>query len=427
MAKCLIIGGGLAGLSSAVHLSKAGHKVSLIEASRKLGGRTYSFEDNSTKSVIDNGQHILMGAYSNTFQYLKIIGADSIPEYQTKLSANLRKRGGATYHLKSPHRVYPLNLLLALFNYKALKFKEKILAVKLLISLVFKSRNKLSDKDVTTWLRENGQTENLIKSLWEVIGVGALNTKLNEASAEMLHNLLSRIFLRGNRSTTIVLPKVPLSKLFVEPVIEYFKKNKVDYEVSEKLVSIVESENRIKKVITDKREITDFDNLILAIPSYSLKRVWPSKSSIIDKISQMEYSSIITIHLWFKEDIIKEKFVGLIGSPIHWLFRNEEHYSIVISAADEFIKMDSKKIYEMCIQELSDYFPEFNTDIITNYKIIKEKRATIKCSLENENLRKQFSQNFNNLFVAGDWINTGLPGTIEGAILSGKILTGQII
>jgi uncharacterized protein with NAD-binding domain and iron-sulfur cluster len=134
----------------------------------------------------------------------------------------------------------------------------------------------------------------------------------------------------------------------------------------------------------------------------------------------METSPIITIHLWLNKKIILEEFIGLLNSPIHWIFDNKTHYSIVISAAEKFIQLENEEIFKIVENELIKYFSNFSESDVKSYKVIKEKRATLKCSNINEKLRKTINTEISNLIFAGDWTNTNLPGTIEGSISSGK-------
>ena len=426
MKKCLIIGGGLAGLSSAVYLTQKGFNVELIEASPKLGGRTYSFFDKEKKTEIDNGQHILMGSYENTFEFLKIIGTESILDYQSKLKVEYYKKDRVKYILKSPHKFYPFNLIQALLNFKAVTFYDRIKALKVLVGLTKTNNDLYSERTVKEYLTEKDQSQNAISAIWELLTVSALNTNLNEASANIFLFILKKMFLEGNKSSTIVLPIAPLSKLFIEPVEEYFKINKIKYSCSEAVTSLTEENNKIKKVLTTKREISDFDSLILAIPHHAIGKINTKFSIVADEILNLETSSIITIHIWLKREILTSKFAGFLDSKIHWIFNNGTHVSVVISAADEFVLMKKSEIFDIVINELELFLNDFSKDSVKDYKVIKEKRATFKCTIENEKFRSKVSSNFENLTLAGDWTNTKLPGTIEGAIQSGKFAAEEL-
>ncbi len=427
MAKCVIIGGGLSGISSAVFLSKNNHNVQLIEASPKLGGRAYSFQDKTTKDIIDNGQHILVGAYKTSFELLKIIGTENLPYYQKKLNATYITKGGNRFSLKTPHTFYPLNLLQAILGFDLLSFNERIGIVKIISKLFFINEKTLASKTVLEWLRENNQSENSIKSFWELLTVSTLNTSIDEASSLMFAKVLKEIFLNGNKASTIVLPKYGLSELFCDPAEKYLKDREAEVSLSEKVLAIETDGRKVTKVKTDKREITDFDFVISAIPNYSLQKLMPELPFINSLNQNIELSPIITIHLWLSKNILDEKFYGLIDSKIHWVYKNRDHISVVISSAEEIVEFDSKEIYKICIEELKIYFPKFKNVEVKNYKVLKEKRATFKSTPKSDVVRSKIKSPYKNFLLAGDWTNTKLPATIEGAILSGKAAVEKIL
>ncbi len=427
MAKCFIIGGGLAGLSTAVHLAKSGYKVELIEASSKLGGRSHSYLDKHTRTEIDNGQHIMMGAYESTFKFLKIIDAIHIPEFQKKLKIHFIDKKQKRFSLNADKGFYPFNLLLALLKFEVWNFSEKIKAIRLIVSLPFVDTIKLKNITIFDWLKLKNQSGNSIKTLWEVIGVGALNTKLSEAPANIFVSLLKKMFFKGNKSATMVLTKVPLSRLFVEPTKNFFAKNNIQFSLSEKIEKVEIENNKIVKIISDKRTIEDFDKIIFAIPPNSIKKIKSKQIIIKNDLMDYEFSPIITIHFWTKQKLFEEKFIGLFNSEIHWIFNNNTHYSIVISAADSLLKVKSKELLSYIYNELKSFFPKFNSDEVFSYRIIKEKRATLKCNFQNEKKRRELATDISNLYFTGDWTNTKLPSTIEGAILSGERVAKEII
>lgn len=423
MANILVIGGGLSGLSSAIYLSRDGHQVKLIEASPKMGGRTYSFFDNITETEIDNGQHIMMGAYKTTFEFLKIIGSDNVPFHQKSLDVKLTNSNNKKLFLNASNGFYPFNLIKALLLFDGISKIEKL---KTFSFIAFGLWKKPKENDALTWLRINGQSENVIKSLWEIIGVGALNTQLSEASAETLRKLLRKIFLSGNKSSTIVLPRVPLSELFIEPVVNYFRKNSITFQTSEKVRKITVEDNKVVKVATNRANYSDFDFYVLAIPHYAVGRIVSNENLLGKELTNMENSPIITVHLWFKEFNQSFDFIGFIDMEYDWIFNNGSHISIVISAADKFIKETNVEILKIILDDLKKLSSGLNIDNLVHYTVLKEKRATFKCTPKNEVLRSQFNSKFKNLFFAGDWTNTNLPGTIEGAIQSGKFIAKKI-
>ena len=423
MKKCVVIGGGIAGLTSAVYLSKSGINVELIESSNKLGGRAYSFKDPATGSIIDNGQHILMGCYKETLKFLRLINAEDNLIYQDRLSIPFLNNNSEIFKLEATKLFYPLNLLMGLLNYNALRIEDKVTLIVFFIKLAFSNINKLKDITVERWLFKEKQSENLRKSFWEIICVGALNSSTKNASAELFASILKKMFLQGNESATLIIPKFGLSETYSKPAQKFLLNNEASISFSENVLELIIVDNSVKKIITSKREIEDFDYLISAIPLPALKKFYTdNKLAKID----FENSCIVTIHLWLKENPLSEKFYGLIDSPIHWIFNHGDHITLVISDANHLVNIDKNEIYKMCEDELNKY-ANITEGNISAYKIIKEKRATFIPSSDVLSKRPGVKTNVYNLFLAGDWTDTGLPATLEGAVQSGKIAAELVI
>ena len=418
MAKCLVIGGGFAGFSAAVYLTKNNHEVHLVEAAPKLGGRAYSFLNASQNEIIDNGQHIMMGCYRYTLDFLKEIGALDKLEIQKKLTVNFKGRGGKDYKLNATDAPYPINLLIAIMNYDALKMIEKVRVVKLVLKLLFASTRKMADKTVHEWLTDEKQSANAVKSLWEILAIGTLNTTIDNASASTFAKVLKEIFLKGNKASTIILPKSGLSEMYCVVAESYIKEHGGEITLSEKLTSMETEGDCITKVVTTKSTYDDFDFVISTIPPYAFEKI-EGPNQMLNMSDEFKYSPILNVHLWLSENPFTEKFYGLINSKVHWLFNHSSHISLTTSAADEIIEMQNEKIMEMVLNELTDYFPGFKKKMMKEFKIIKEKRATFVPTISAELNRREITSPYKNLILAGDWTNTGLPSTIESAVKSG--------
>lgn len=424
MKKVIIIGGGLAGLSAAVHLSKNNFKVTLFEASPKLGGRAYSFFDEKTQTEIDNGQHILMGCYTDTINFLKIIDAYKFLNIQKNLEINYLSRNKHHFRLKAPNLIYPLNLLFGLFFFKELNLKEKISLLKFFIKINFVDSEKLSGLTVLDWLKKEKQSDKTIRIFWEIISIGALNTSTEKASAKIFCDILKKIFWKDKISSQIFIPALPLSKTFCEPANDFIKSNYGEIKLSEKCIELVVDKNRIKKVITDKNVYEDFDFVISAIPYHALEKL--IENNFLNKQPELHYSSILNIHLWIKENFLDEDFYAFYDSELHWLFNKRTHWNIVISNADKFIKMGNEEIYDLVITELKNFL-SISDDDIFSYKIIKEKRATFIPDDAALKSRPDTLTKIENFLLAGDWVNTKLPATIESAVRSGRLAAEKMI
>ena len=152
MKKCVVIGGGFAGLTSAAYLSKAGIKVELLEASPKLGGRAYSFVESDSGSIIDNGQHIMMGCYKDTLKFFKTIKAEENLIYQKRMKVNFLKENFNLIPLEAHLFPYPLNLIIALINFKAISMTDRLRLLKFFLKLPFIPSATLTNLTVDEWL-----------------------------------------------------------------------------------------------------------------------------------------------------------------------------------------------------------------------------------------------------------------------------------
>jgi squalene-associated FAD-dependent desaturase len=418
MPEYIVIGGGFAGLSAAVHLSSKGKSVELLEASQKLGGRAYSFTDKLTNTVIDNGQHIMMGCYKDTLNFFRMIGAEENLFYQEKLNVNFLLPHFKLVPLEVSSKLYPFNLLFGLLNYRAISFKNRILIIKFFLKLPLTSNSDLGNMTVIDWLSQENQNEKIRKAFWEVLSVGALNTSIKKASALAFKHILVEIFFRGNKAATIILPKKGLTQTYCNSAKSFIEERGGKVITNEQVNEFRKEGDRIVAIGTNQRMIKDFKYIISAIPHYGLKRILQDEYSEFDP--GFEYSSILTIHIWLKKNNFDNTFYGLIDSNIHWIFNHGTHLTVVRSDADELIEKSKEEIFEIVKNELFKYRFIENEDII-DFRIIKEKRATFIPSNDILYKRPGVETHYSNFFLAGDWINTGLPSTIESAVKSGRM------
>jgi hydroxysqualene dehydroxylase len=183
-------------------------KVDLFEASPKLGGRAYSFLAKDGNTIIDNGQHILMGCYNETLRFMKIIGAQENLIYQPSLEINFLKENFEIIKLKSASFPYPFNLMLGILNYGAVSFVQRLKVLQFFIKLFTYSEQELIKLNVSEWLLKEKQNGDISKSLWEIISIGALNTSVKKASAKVFSDILKEIFFKGTFASTIILPNM---------------------------------------------------------------------------------------------------------------------------------------------------------------------------------------------------------------------------
>jgi hydroxysqualene dehydroxylase len=415
--KVIVIGGGFAGLSAAAYLSNKNYIVTLLEASPKLGGRAYSFSDKETSAVLDNGQHILMGCYYFTLEFLSLIGAKENFSIQKRLEVNFVEAGFQIKQLKAFPFFYPINLLIGLLKYKAISFEDRIRLLKVFLKLPFYNSNKFSKITVSEWLKTENQPLETQNAFWKILAVGALNTSIEKASAKIFIDILKQIFLDGNKAATIVLPKYGLSESYCKNAEDFITKNGGEINLSESVEKIILKDEHAIEIHSSKKIYSDFDFVVSAIPAFALKSIIGEESKIF--FPDFQYSSILNIHLWLNQNILPDGFFGLIDSPLHWVFNKGTHLNIVISDADDLVIKSDEELLAMVRVEMKKYF-NLDSALVKKYKIIKEKRATFIPSNDILNKRPAQETKIKNLILAGDWVDTGLPSTIESAVKSGK-------
>jgi squalene-associated FAD-dependent desaturase len=437
MKRVIVIGGGFAGLTAAAYLSNSGNKVKLIEASPKLGGRAYSLTDEVTGSVVDNGQHILMGCYKETLKFLRLIDADKNFIFQERLKVNYLNRTGKLFRLEATNIFYPFNLFFGLLNFEALNFINRLILLKFFLKLYFYSDEELKKLTVYQWLLLEEQNEEIRKTFWDFLAIGALNTNTKKASAKVFADILKEIFFKGNEAATIILPAKGLTESYCNEAQKFIEKKDGEINLSEQVTGFELLNDKINKVTTSKRTLSDFDYVISSIPWFALEKIETSEVSESNTMSKprrlqdeidlnFEHSAILTIHIWLKENKLDEDFYGLIDSPVHWVFNHNDHITLVSSDANTLIDKSKEELFEIAAAELKKY-TGIEKEEIKSYKVIKEKRSTFVPDNESLEKRPVTKTGIKNFYLAGDWINTGLPSTIESAAKSGRMAAIEIM
>jgi hydroxysqualene dehydroxylase len=445
----IIIGSGISGLSAAVELSARGCKVLLLEQRRNCGGRTHSFFDPVTRSIVDNGQHLMMGCYHATRRFLRLIGTDHLALLQPALRIDFLHPPQNYDNLECPRFPAPLNLLVGLFGFKAISFKDRLkmlFVAKELNNTSPKKELELDHLNVEEWLTKLGQSDISRKYFWDVITIGALNNYPKNVSALMLFRILRAAFFGNNENACLLIPHVGLSELFVNPAVQFIKAHGGEVRTGISVESMILEGTHVRSVRTSEGKELHAKSFISAIPWYSFEEIlaasyYTSKLegdqkdllSISHLKAGFKSSPIISIHLWLDREVTNLDFAALLETRIQWLFNkskllNEkreetgvcQYLSLVISGAEEFIRLNKKQLIEIAMEDLRRFMPQARDAKVIHSLVLKEKRATFIPSPGLESLRPNARTKFENLFLAGDWTATGYPATIEGAVMSGR-------
>ena len=422
-----IAGAGFAGVAAAVALAKAGRRVLLIEARGHLGGRAATLVDRATGEPVDNGQHVMFGCYVQTLALLDELGQRDAVMVQPALHVPFIGPDGARRDLRCANLPAPLNLAAGLLRWRAIDMRERARAARLALSLV-RGANPHPAETVSAWLARMGQTRRLRGWLWEPLAVAALNEAPDVAAASMFAPVLRELFTGGRQASSLVLPRVPLGDLYAEPARAYLAaRGGVVHTGRPARVSVADGGFSVRAGETRWH----VPALISAVPWHQLAALFdggvpPALEPIAADAARMEPVAIVTVNLWYDRPVLDTPFVGLIGRTAQWVFDRRaiagdsaSHVSVITSAASGLSEHDDPAIVALITADLRAALPRAGDARVTRATVIREKQATFSVK-PGSPARPGERTPVPGLFLAGDWLRTGLPGTIEGAVRSGN-------
>lgn len=431
----IVVGAGFAGLSAATALAERGARVLVLEARPTLGGRATAFTDPSTGERVDNGQHVLFGCYDETFRFLRRIGAESNVRLQSRLTVDIVDREGRWSRLACPALPSPLHLLVGLMSWKAIGWRDRMAALRMhgAMRATAQGASPRESETVRQWLERYGQTPRLIELLWEPLAVAALNQSIDSAAAASFLSVLERMFSGDPRGAALALPLKPLDELYAHPARDYIEQH--GGSVRTGAVARIDcsadgarsGDTALSVVVKGERMIAR--PVICAVPWHALPDVFPERplalQPILEAAANTGASPIVTVNLWFDRVVTERTLVGLPGRTFHWVFdkravfgEQASHLSLVSSGAEEVVSRSNEDLIALAVSEVRDALPAARSASLVRGVVVREKRASFSVA-PGQPKRPPASTGVPGLFLAGDWIDTGLPATIEGAVASG--------
>jgi squalene-associated FAD-dependent desaturase len=401
MARAHIVGAGLAGLSAAVELAD-GAEIFVHEAAPQAGGRCRSYFDSSLNMLIDNGNHLLLSGNDSALAYARKIGGDAKlagPDEAAFDFCDLARRkrwrlrpnaGPLPWWILAPDRRVPQT---AGLDYLAL--------VKLLFA---KPQQKL---------RPILGTGELARNLWDPLFISALNTDPAEASALLAGAIVRETFARGGDACRPLVATEGLSAALIDPALAYLRAKGGQIRFGAKLRAIEFAGDRAAALDFGEEKITldEGDRVILAVPA-------PNAAALVPGLTAPnEFRAIVNAHYAFPAPQGLPLLTGVIGGASEWLFGFSDRLSVTISAAERFLASSREELAQIIWDEVQAVAGIAAP--LPAWQILKEKRATFAATPEQDALRPDARTKWRNLALAGDWTQTGLPATIEGAIRSG--------
>ncbi len=434
MSDVIIIGGGLSGLAVAVELVTKGAKVTLFEQSPKLGGRCYSYIDDTTGDVVDNGQHVLVGAYHHTLRYLEMIGTRSFLKEQSKLELPFfhPTKGFHTFKVSSLPK--PFHLTSGMLQFSLLSFweRKRLLNVGLELQTWNKKKEEaLKSLTIDQWLTSLKQSDDAKKCFWNPIAVSVMNELPEQASALLFARSIRATFLGKKSDSAILVPTIGQTELYVKGAEELLRKHKAEVFVNKGVERIVFDGNKVVGVEVEGRVIKAH-SVVSCVPYFALPALLGenvSKVPSLVHVGKFKSVPIVSLNCWFDREFMEYDFAGLIDMKLQWVFNRRRlmnetgkatsYICAVISGAYDSVGMSKDDLVQMALRDFHKAFSKSRDAKLVHSVVIKEKRATFSSSNEIEEFRPNTETSIKNFYLAGDWTNTGLPATIEGAVGSG--------
>lgn len=415
-----MIGGGLAGLASAAALGSAGFSVDLFESRPFLGGRATSYTVNSpdeAAETIDNCQHILLRCCVNLLDFYRRLGvADRIRFYREFFFI---EPGGRTSILSAGRLPAPFQFTESFRRLQYLGLADKIAIGRALLA-IRRERNRRTDLDRITmldWLREKRQTQRAIDRFWNQVLVSAINEEVGRMAARHGFQVFWLGFLASANSYQMGVPTVPLGDLYSSDAWKRIGNVRLHLRSPvEKLVL----ENGIVKGAVVAGQLRTADYYVSALPFERISMVIPDLR--LD-LSEFQHSPITGVHLWFDRVITQLPHATLLDRTVQWVFNKSagRYLQVVISASRSLSGMPGREVIALVLRELAEFFPAVTGAKLEKSHVVKEIRATFSAKPGLEPLRPPATSAIPNLFLAGDWVRSGWPATMEGAVRSGYL------
>ena len=438
----IVIGAGVAGLRAAVQLAARGARVTVLESKAVLGGRATAFNDPQTGERVDNGQHVMLGCYHETFAFLRQIGTEDRVRVQPSLEVDFVDRAGERSRLSLPGLPPPLNFLAGLLDWTALGWRDRLAAMRLAAPIRIAQRGQREEgrgktptriaaspgETVEEWLINNGQTPRIREMLWEPLALAALNQSVRVAAAPPFAAVLAQMFGGRPQDASLALPTWPLDQVYAEPARRFIEERGGEVRIG--CAARIHLENGLVSHVEARGERLEAGSVVAAVPWYALADLFAGHLGPVEAIraaaAATKPSPIASVNLWLNRRILRTPFLGLPGRTLQWVFDKEQmletetsHITLVSSGADDVMALQNDELIALALAELRDAVPEARAARVVRASVVKERRATYSLA-PGQPKRPATHTEVKGLVLAGDWIETGLPATIEGAAISGR-------
>jgi zeta-carotene desaturase len=442
----LVIGGGLAGLASAVALAEAGIEVQLFEKRPHLGGRatSYTLPDGSE---VDNCQHVTLGCCTNLADFYRRAGAESKIRFYDRLYF-VDKQGRRSTMKASGFLPPPLHMTMSFLFFGALPFADKRAIANALLAIARSGGSPPGIEGISMldWLQRMKQTRGATERFWRVVLVSALDEELDRTDARYGIEVFWKAFLGNRDGYRVGIPSVPLADLY-EGCRAAVERRGGEVKLRAGVREIRLCEGRFECAVMEDGSEVAADACIAAVPHDGLPAMVPKALSEaggpLSGLACIKTAPITGVHFWFDREVMKEPFLTLLDHTTQWIFnksmlyrsesngsgrasqltegRETQYLQSVISASYDLVPRSRQDIIDLCRRELLEVLPAARDAHLVKATVIKEVHATFSPEPGVDRWRPAQDIGVKNFYLAGDWTRTGWPATMEGAVRSGYL------
>ena len=428
-----IIGGGVAGMSAACALAEAGFRVQLVERRGYLGGRASSYLHPGVKEVIDNCQHVLFGCCTNLIGFYQRIGVAGKIHWTSEMT--MIEPGGRRSQLGPSFLPAPLHGLPKLMTAHAFSLADKIALARAFSALMHQVSHD-STESLGAWLKRHKQTQGALDRFWRLVIASALNADIESIALPYAAKVIRELFMNSPVAGSMGMSTVPLSQLYVE-VQSFLEKRGATIHLNANVESASWNEAAAQWTVTTRTGDILSDFIVLALPFESTQKLLPNlppsdtAGILARQLAQHEHWPICSVHLWFDREITDLDHAVLLDREIHWMYNKSRlqpwragkgsYIELVQSASRTFAALPRDQAITQALAELGEFFPHVHTAKLEKAALIKEVRATFGVPPGIDAARPTATSPWPNLFLAGDWVQTGWPSTMESAARSGHL------
>lgn len=431
--RVVIIGGGLAGLAAAAALAPRGFRVTLLESRNRLGGRASSFNDTATGQLVDTCQHVSMGCCTNLSHFCRTLQIDRLIEPQPCLYFMTPDRRVSRF--QADRWPAPLHLLRSFASAHYLTLGEKLRAAWGLIQL--KRHRTQDDPPFADWLAQHRQTQRIVDRFWGLVLVSALNETPDRIGLRYARKVFVDGFMKHPRGFEVEIPSVPLGRLYGDELTHWLAEHDVELQLQRGVRHLQLAGERVKTLAMRQGEPLESDWYLSAVPFDRLLDLLPAdlleREPYFGNLRNLESSPITSVHCWFDRSATDLPHIVLMDSVGQWVFNRGEvasgewYLQVVVSAARQFRGLGHDEVERTVVDELRRLFPALADARLIRARVVTEHAATFSAVPGVDRWRPSQTSPIDNLFVAGDWTNTGWPATMEGAVRSGYLAAEALL